>query len=242
MDWKLLLFGRTDERGRVIRDAWTDYNDTRYADFRRFARNGDRRIEAAGSLPDHVRRSAEPQPLAQTARDALQEVQRRRERGFAAPRVPFSAATGDDVRPFGTDFADWNAAVEAAQHPPIPEYLTEAPPPTEPETNPGRTPSIANNIPLGVEGGTRQIPTRLEHGANDHAPTREMTFGPLPSAQRPFDSDVEWRAARARAEARLREGRPTAGDRLVAMLFGNGRRVDQLQQETNQMRDEIRQR
>lgn len=167
--------------------------------------------------------------------------------------VPFSVASEQERNPapFGDDFVTW---LEWTREP-MPEFLRREPevgPAIEQETNPGRTPTYANNVPLGIEGGTRHIPTRLEMGADDHAPTVEHTFEPLSPAWdeerqagiRPdFDPDRAWVAARQRSRERWRAGQPSAVDMFFAAVFGNRGVMgseNRIRRETQEMRDEIR--
>jgi hypothetical protein len=179
-------------------------------------------VERRGTLPQHVIDSARPRvPVIPEGA---------RPRGQNSDRVPFRVASGQDTRPFGNDFAAWNAAVEAANTRPLPEGL-EAVPEPEPEANPGRAPQNPNNIPLGVEGGTRFVATRLERGVNDRAPIEERYFPPIEgdlwdedrqAGIRPeFDPTQAWLEAEVRSGALWREGRPSAVDMFMRVVFGD---------------------
>lgn len=167
--------------------------------------------------------------------------------------VPFAVASEQetDPRPFGNDFVTWVRSTGE----PMPEFLRADPEPgtsIEPDVQEGRVPSYENNIPFGIEGGTRQIPTRLEMGANDRAPTEERTFGPLPrqwdeerqAGIRPeFDPDREWARAAQQSHERWRAGRPSVADMFFAAVFGNRGVMGpeaRVRRETDQMREDLR--
>lgn len=155
--------------------------------------------------------------------------------------VPIDVAAGRSEEPFGSDFATWyNEGLDRG-------YVSEpAPEPDTPE-NVGREPTYENNVPIGIEGGRRNIPTRLEMGANDHAPTVPQDFAPLPSEWDPerragimpeFDPTEEWAAAERRSEERWRAGQPSVADMVFAAVFGN--RTQRMERELGQMRAEVR--
>lgn len=200
------------------------------------------RVPSTEATPHRQRREVAPgSPAVPVVRTPPARVYRY---GPNQSGVPISVAAGQSEEPFGNDFAAWyNEGLDRG-------YTSESPPPAEPE-NPGRTPMFENNIPLGVEGGRRNIPTRLEMGATDHAPTVEQEFAPIQSTWDParragimpdHDPTREWAAAEERANERWRSGRPSPADMIFAAVFGNRGGRSRNENELQQMRDEVRQR
>lgn len=148
---------------------------------------------------------------------------------YAAERVPFSALSGRDQRPFGQDFVTW---YEATRGRPLPQALRAETVPEAPEIeNPGRAPSNSNNIPRGIEGGDVVVATRVERGVNDRAPTQRITLPPIEGDQwdedrqagirPPDDFWTEWRGAEERAFERQRARQPTIYDMVFLAVFGH---------------------
>lgn len=160
--------------------------------------------------------------------------------------VPIDVAAGQSEEPFGGDFATWyNEGLDRG-------YVSDPAPEPDAPDNPGRAPTYENNVPIGIEGGRRNIPTRLEMGANDHAPTVPQDFAPLPREWDPerqagikpeFDPTREWADAERRVDERFRSGAPSVGDLFFAAVFGNRGIMGpeaRVRRETQQMRDEVR--
>lgn len=157
--------------------------------------------------------------------------------------VPLSVAAGQSEEPFGSDFATWyNEGLDRG-------YVSEPPPESAEPENPGRAPMFENNIPLGIEGGSRNIPTRLEMGANDHAPTVAQDFAPIESRWDPerqagimpdADPTRDWAAAEERAQERWRRAAPTPADMIFAAVFGNRGGRSRNENELRQMREQVR--
>lgn len=157
--------------------------------------------------------------------------------------VPIDVAAGQSEEPFGNDFATWyNEGLDRG-------YISDPAPESNTPENVGREPTYENNVPIGIEGGRRNIPTRLEMGANDHAPTVPQDFAPLPSEWDPerqagimpeLDPTEEWAAAEQRSQERWRAGRPSVADMVFAAVFGNHSTTQRMERELGQMRAEVR--
>lgn len=80
-------------------------------------RDGDPAVEAAADRVEAGRRLAQE--------PSLPEHAGARRRG--AGGVPFSAASGQDLSPFGDDFGTWSDTVAAHRRRPLPDYMREQP-------------------------------------------------------------------------------------------------------------------
>lgn len=148
------------------------------------------------------------------------------EPGRRNSNVPMSAATGEDTRPFGDDFATWHETTRAR---PAPSYLrADDAVPQEEIPDPGHAPRNPGNV---------------------------IADAPEPVG-RGFDPDSEWAAAVERSRERWRAGRPSQVDTFIALIFGkegpgrdladrvaddmNAGPLTRIQRENDDMQDEIR--
>lgn len=184
--------------------------------FLRYANNGENReaVERAGSLrPYDDAGDLPPDWARRTAQDPLTED--------GAPRVPLSQMTGRDrsgrVRrqPYGDDFVAWEGEVRASEM--SPALRREEPPPEgDGPTNPGREPRDPGNVIADAPRGERG---EIWHGSE-------------------FWQD--WHGAEMRARERWQEGKPTAWDMVFTAIYGRRDRLDEMQEDTEEMRQSAR--
>lgn len=209
-------------------------------EFLRYANNGENReeVERAGSLVGGF--NAEPPMPPEWAQGERGRFERARPEGPAYPvgpggltervveepvrqalRVPLSQMTGVDrsgrvlQRPYGEDFPSWEAETRSSN---LPSYLrNEGEVAAGDEVaNPGREPRNPGNVIADAPRGERR---EVWHGSE--------FWG-------------EWHRAENSARERWQGGRPNPLDMLFAAIYGKRDRLDELQEETEDMRQRAR--